>query len=178
MMRYRALERIRKLLALAREGSGATEEEARTAAMQAVRMMSEHGIGPGDGPQSSTVDLDQVAALALRVVSLERLLADREAERLKEIREDNQRWRLVVEDVRQEERAALLKRVKKATGTAARKEREGLARSGGRARAVKLDPERRVEIARAGALARWARWRERHQSFELKQDGSATPKAS
>jgi len=50
MTRERALERIRKLLALAAPGSGAAEEEARTAAVQAARLMSEHGLVPGGGP--------------------------------------------------------------------------------------------------------------------------------
>ena len=94
-----------------------------------------------------------MTALALRVVTLERLLADRE----KRIREDNRLWRLVVE----EERAEAREQAKTVATSAARRERENLARSGGKARAGKLDRERRVEIARAGAEARWRRWRER-----------------
>lgn len=45
----RARERIQKLLALAAAGSGASAEEARTAAVAAARLMTEHGLAPGDG---------------------------------------------------------------------------------------------------------------------------------
>jgi len=171
--RSKALERTRKLLALAAPGSGASEEEARTAAAQAVRLMSEYGLAPGGGPEStssgsastsSPLDELEISALKLQVAALERLLAARQAEHAREIREANGRRSQDIESVRREERAAANRRRKTAECQAVAKERKTMAKSGGRARARKLDRQRRVEIAREGARARWAKWRERHQS--------------
>jgi uncharacterized protein DUF2786 len=158
MLREKAIERVRKLLALASPGSGASEEEARTAAMQAVRLVAEHGLSVDDAPPASAVDLDQVTTLAFRVIELEQALARTKAAHAAKTREGDRLWNLVVEQESEEAR----KNAALAAKRAATKEREHVARSGGRARSEKLDAERRVEIARGGAQARWAKWRERH----------------
>lgn len=162
MTRDRALERIEKLMALAASASGASEEEARSAAVQAVRLMAEHGLTPGAASPTSGIDLDSVARLSFRVIELEKLLDERRRTHAQELRDHDRRWRAVVEDVRREERAAAHRSGKTLSRVAALKERETLARSGGEARARTLDPERKREIGRQGARARWARWRERH----------------
>ena len=48
---------VDKLVALAAEGSGATEEEARTAAVQACRLIARHGLAlmPRDGSHEGVV---------------------------------------------------------------------------------------------------------------------------
>jgi hypothetical protein len=162
--RERALDRLRKLLALAAAGSGASVEEARSAALAATRLMAEHGLAPGSPSDSpaSVIDLDAVASLSFKVIELERLLDERRRAHAQELRDHDRRWAQVVEDVRREERAAQRKAAKTLTKTAAVQEREALARSGGRARAQKLDPERRREIGRAAVAARWKKWRERN----------------
>ena len=167
MTRDKALERIGKLLALAAPGSGATEEEARTAAVQAARLMAEHGLGPGadqSGAGSFLTGNLEALFLQLRVAELERVLGERQQQRLREIHDDNLRWSRVLEYARAKERSVARRQTKKVARQAATKERENVARRGGRARARNLDPERRVEIAREAARARWARWRERHQA--------------
>jgi hypothetical protein len=167
--RETALARIQKLLALAATGSGASEEEARTAAVQAARMMSEHGLAPGTASAgTSAIDPMKVADLALQVMGLEQLLAERRAQHLEEISDVNRRWRQVVEGVRREERAAARAERRKATRRAVTQDRTDLARSGGRARDRKLTHEQKTEIARRGAAARWARWREARATAGLK----------
>lgn len=157
----RALDRIRKLLALAAPASGAAEEERRTAALSAATMMHEHGLSPGLAPASG-IDLDDVAALALRVVELEYLVTSERAAHATEIRARDEHWRQVVERIRRDERATARKATKGAARRGANQEREARARAGGQARAERLDPVRRTEIARTAARARWRRWRERH----------------
>lgn len=44
-------------------------------------------------------------------------------------------------------------------------------RIGGFARAAKLSAERRQEIARQAALARWAKWREDNETNQSKEAG-------
>jgi hypothetical protein len=89
MTRETALDRLRKLLALAGPNSGATEEERRTAAVQAVRVMVEHGLQPtvaswGSSPQPA-IDFDKVTALAFRVLELEQQLAESERQRVRDV---------------------------------------------------------------------------------------------
>jgi hypothetical protein len=158
MLREKAIERVQKLLKLAAPNSGATEEEARSAAVQAVRLVAEHGLSVGDAPQASAVDLDQVTRLAFRVIELEHALERTKAAHVARTREDDRLWARVVE----EEKSAACKEATLAAKRTAAREREALARKGGRARTAKLDAERRVEIARSGAQARWKKWRERH----------------
>jgi hypothetical protein len=154
----RALARIEKLLALAGPASGAAEEERRTAAVEAVRLMAEHGLTPG---QADAIDLDEVAALALHAAKLERVLAAERVVHASQLRERDEQWRRMVEQVRRDERAASRKAVAAAAKNGAVQQRQMQARAGARARDAKLDGERKREIARAAALARWARWRER-----------------
>jgi hypothetical protein len=52
--RDRALDRVTKLLALAGPTSGATDEERRTAAVEAVRLMAEHASSPERRPPSTS----------------------------------------------------------------------------------------------------------------------------
>jgi len=156
-----ACRRIQKLLALAAPGSGASEEERRTAAVQVVRLMTEHGFVPGDAP-ASAIDLAEVAALSLRVLELEHLLATERTAHAAQLRERDERWRQLVETVRREGQAGRNKAVRVAARKGAAEEREVQARSGGEARAEKLDPNRRTEIARMAASARWTRWRKLH----------------
>jgi hypothetical protein len=162
--RDQAIRRIEKLLALAAIGSGATEEESRTAAVAAVRLMSEHGLAPRSSSTSSAsaIDLDAVASLSFRVIELENLLGERQRAHTREICDLNVCWTQVVACVREEERAKQRKAAKSITKKAATKERTTMARSGGKARARSLDYDRKREIGRMGAQARWARWRERH----------------
>jgi uncharacterized protein DUF2786 len=158
MLREKALERVRKLLALAAPGSGASEEEARSAAVQVARLIAEHGLSVGNGSPASPVDLDEVTGLAFRVLELEQRLARTKAAHVAKTREDDRLWNLVVEQESEKARkSATLVAKRDAT-----KEREKLARKGGEARSEKLAAERRVEIARRGARARWKKWRERH----------------
>jgi uncharacterized protein DUF2786 len=158
MLREKAIERVRKLLALASPGSGASEEEARSAAVQVARLVAEHGLTVGDGSPPSAVDLDQVTSLAFRVIELEQALARTKAAHAAKTKEDDRLWARVVDEEKSEAR----KSASLAARTAAAKERETVARKGGKARSEKLDPARRVEIAQAGARCRWAKWRERH----------------
>jgi hypothetical protein len=158
MTPQKALERVEKLLALAGPNSGASEEESRSAAVAAARLIAQHGLSIGDRPPVSAIDLDEVTRLALRVMELEGLLADRRAAYAREIRENDRRWAQVVEDVRNEERSA----AKKCLKTAGLSERVNLGRQGGHERAKSLSPERRREIGRAAVAARWKKWRELH----------------
>jgi hypothetical protein len=79
----RALERVRRLLALAGDGSGAPEEEARNAALAAAHLIVEHRLLDR---RHHAVDLAVVTRLSLRVLELERLLAVERAARAAEIR--------------------------------------------------------------------------------------------
>jgi len=162
--RDQAIRRIEKLLALAAIRSGATEEESRTAAVVAVRLMSEHGLAPSSSSTSSAsaIDLDAVASLSFRVIELESRLEERQRAHSQEIRDLDRHWTQVVDDVRREDRAAQRKARTSITKKAAVNERTSMARSGGKARARSLDDDRKREIGRLGARARWARWRERH----------------
>jgi hypothetical protein len=157
----RALDRLRNLVALAAPTSGASEEERRSAAVQVVRMMLEHGLVPAV-PTASAIDMDQVSELALRVVKLEQLLSERQRAHAAEVRDRDQQWRQIVEKLRKEGRVAVRRAAKSAATKAAIREREAQSRAGGRGRAEKLDPERRREIGRAAVAARWQKWRERH----------------
>jgi hypothetical protein len=85
-------------------------------------------------------------------------LARKEAAHAAKTREDDRLWARVVEEEKSEAR----KKAVSAAKRAAAKQRETMARRGGEARSEKLDPARRVEIARASARARWARWRAEH----------------
>lgn len=160
MPRDHAAERIRRLMALAAVGSGATEEEARTAALAAVRMMLQHDVVPGDQP-APAIDLDEVAALSFRVLELEHLLAEQRTAHACDLQERDRRWAIAVQMARDETRAEARRQARKTAVIAAREERESQARSGGEERARRLGPERRSEIARVAAAARWQRWRER-----------------
>ena len=161
MTRDQVAERIRRLMALAARGSGATEEESRTAALTAVRTMLEHGLVPGES-RPSAVDLDEVAGLVFRVLELEQTLAGERAAHAAHLRERDEQWRQRIEEVCQKARTEQRKTSKLAAKRGARREREAQARAGGRARGRNLDPKRKSEIARQGAEARWAKWRERH----------------
>jgi hypothetical protein len=77
MTQQQALERIRQLLALANPSAGTTEEEARTAAVAAARMINEFGIVLGTEARCSAIDRAEVTRLALRVLALEKALAVR-----------------------------------------------------------------------------------------------------
>jgi hypothetical protein len=103
-----------------------------------------------------------VAALSIRVLELERLLAAERAVHAREIRDQDQRWQQVLEEVRREGQAERRKATKLAARRSAVEEREAQARAGGCARNAKLSAELKSEIGRRGAGARWARWRERH----------------
>jgi hypothetical protein len=156
-----ALSRVGKLLALAAAGSGATEEDARSAAVAAARLMVEHHLLD---PAASPTDIDEVAGLALRVMELEHMLVERQLAHAAELQRRDQQWRGILELVRREERTAARVERKRATKMAVTKDRTEKARAGGRARDRALDLERKKEIGRAGAAARWARWRERHEA--------------
>ncbi len=164
MTRERVLDRIRKLMALAGPGSGAAPEEARSAAAQAIRLMHEHGLIPGSSsaPAASAIDLDAVASLSFQVIELENRIAERQRAHEHKLRENDRLWRQVVRDTRREERAAAGTKSDVAVRKATTELRENLARGGAAARNRKLSAERRREIGRAAAAARWARWRERH----------------
>ncbi len=167
MTPQQARARIENLLRLAAVGSGATEEEARTAAIQAARLMAEHGLAPeaASGESSSDAVLDDLEILALKaqVQALEHVLEGHKAAHLKQTQDWDRQWQQVVQTVRFEERAGGNTRTRNATVRAGRMERENLARTGGRARDKALSGERKTEIAREAARARWARWREQHQ---------------
>src|SRR5580704_8698355 len=66
-----------------------------------VAMMHEHGLVPRLR-ETSPIDLDEVAALALRVVELERLLEAERAAHAAGVRERDERWKQFVERVRRE----------------------------------------------------------------------------
>jgi len=160
MTRATALARVRKLLALAAENSGASPDEARNAAVAAARLVLEHRLLDG-APAARPIDLDDVAALALHAAELEHLLGQERASHAAQLRSRDAQWRRVVEDVRRQERAAAHAARKKATRQGAVLERKAQARAGGCARDHVLTPVQKSEIGRAGAAARWARWRER-----------------
>jgi hypothetical protein len=156
----RARERVRKLLALAAVGSGATQEEARNAALAAAHLILEHGLL--DGGQSSPVDLDEVAVIALKAIELERLLAAERAAHAADLGRRDQRWGEIVAEVRKGERANARVERQTATRKAVREDRTARARAGGRERARRLTSEEKSEIGRRGAQERWRLWRERH----------------
>lgn len=162
MTRDHVAERIRRLMALAAPGSGAAEEERRSAAAQVVRLMVEHGLGPGDRTPASAIDLEQVADLSLRVLCLEHTLAAERAAHDADLRRRDAHWRSVVAAMRREERSVARRAAGRAMEMGARGERQALARAGARARDEKLSDERKTEIARAAASARWVKWRELH----------------
>jgi hypothetical protein len=68
-----ALQRVRKLLALAAQDSGATQEESRSAALAAAHLITQHRLLDRE---RHAVDLADVTRLALRVLELERLLRE------------------------------------------------------------------------------------------------------
>ena len=76
MTAEQALQLVRRLLALAAPDSGAAPEEARSAALQAARLIVQHGL-----LDREPIDLAQVTRLALRVLQLERALAAERADR-------------------------------------------------------------------------------------------------
>jgi hypothetical protein len=162
MTRDQVAERIRRLMALAARGSGAAEEEARTAALTAVRTMLEHGLFPGES-RTSPIDLDEVAALALHAAQLEQTLASERAAHAAEIRRRDEWWRQRIQEVCQKARTEQRKTSKLAAKRGARQEREAQGRAGGRARDRALTRERKAEIGRQGARERWRRWRAQHE---------------
>lgn len=159
MTRDSALARTRKLLALVASGSGAAEGERRNAAVAAASLILEHQLLNVGGP--SAIGLDQVTALAIRAAELEHVLAAERRQHAEEVRQLDRRWRQLLEQVRTAERKAASVERKVATRRAVRADRADLGAAGGRARAQHLDDERKREIARQGAEARWAKWRER-----------------
>jgi hypothetical protein len=129
--------------------------------------MARHGLAPGDGTPIDTsdaaiADTFELVELKLRITDLQAMLAAQQAKHLDEIRETNWRWHLAVEDIRRKMRGEARKQVKTIARKTAAKERETFAQSGGKARSEKLDDERKTEIGRMGAQARWEKWRERH----------------
>lgn len=159
MTRDKALDRARKLLALAAPGSGASSEEARSAAVTAAALIVEHALLDGGSP--STIDLGRVANLALRVIELEHMLIAERAAHEADRRSRDERWRTLLEEVRTDERRAAYRSRKLAAKQAVRDDRTNLAAAGGRGRARNLSNERKREIARTAAQERWRRWRER-----------------
>jgi len=160
MTRDHALDRIGKLMALAALNSGASQEEARSAAVAAVRLMLAHGLTPGG--ERPGIDLDEVTRLAFRVLALERQLAAERTAQAAAMSERDEQWRRHLDRVRSEERRLAREAAKKTAGRRARRERLKHAENGGRARDEKLDAHRKSEIGRQGAAARWQRWRELH----------------
>lgn len=160
----RALARIERLLALAGPMSGAPEELRRTAAVAAVKMMSEHGFTPGRPGKApvGAVDLDDVTRLALRALELEHQLDAERTAHATEIRRRDEQWRGILERVRREERAAARAERKRASRRAVATDRANLAAEGGHARDRVLTREQKSQIGRQGARERWRRWRERH----------------
>ena len=77
-----ALERVRRLLALAAPDSGAAPEEARNAAVKAVHLIMAHRLLDRE---RRAVDLAEVTRLAVRVLELEGLLAEERAARVAEV---------------------------------------------------------------------------------------------
>jgi hypothetical protein len=162
----RARERARKLLALAAEGSGATLEEARSAAVAAANLIVEHHLLDGD-PRASAIDIDQVTELALRAMELEHALAEAGAALTSErgaharaLQARDRQWRDLVDRARREERGKAEAEMVTAERRAVREDREALGRSGGRARDRKLTDEEKSEIGKKGAEERWRKWRE------------------
>jgi hypothetical protein len=155
-----ALDRARKLLALAAEGNGAAEGERRNAAVAAGALIVKHGLLDGGGP--SAIDIDQVTALAIHAAELEHQLDDERRRHAEEVRQLDRRWNQVVAGVRAAERQAARAERKRATRKAVTTDRANLGAEGGRARDRKLSDERKREIGRQGARARWTKWRERH----------------
>lgn len=170
MTRDRAAQRVRKLLALAANGSGAAPEEARNAALAAANLIVAHGLLDGSGPKPA-IDLDQVAAVSVRCLELEHRLDEERRLHATEIKNLNAAWHDVVETVRCDERRAAHAERRTATKKAVLDERQAQARAGGRARDRKLSGEKKREIAKAAAAARWARWRKRRQVQATKSNG-------
>jgi hypothetical protein len=158
-----ALARTRKLLALAARGSGASEDEARNAAVAAARLVLEHGLLDDRGQSPSPIDLDQVASLSFRVLELEHLVSTERTAHAAEIRRRDEQWRGIVERIRKEERAAARRDSKRAVRKAVVKDRTAQARAGGKGRDRALTHDQKVQIGRQGAQERWRRWRERQQ---------------
>ena len=78
-----ALQVVRRLLALAAPNSGTTQEESRSAAVKAAHLIVEHQLL--DRPRHA-VDLAVVTRLSLRLLELERLLAEERAARVSDAR--------------------------------------------------------------------------------------------
>jgi hypothetical protein len=81
MTPQQALLRVGRLLAVTAPGSGASEHEARNAALVACRLVLEHRLLDRE---RRVVDLADVTKLALQVLRLERLLAVERAARAAE----------------------------------------------------------------------------------------------
>jgi hypothetical protein len=163
-----ALARVRKLLALAGEGSGAADGERRNAAVVAAQLVIAHDLL---GAPVSPIDLDEVAALSIRCLELEHQVTTERAAHAADVRARDEQWRQVVERVRREERAAAEAERKEAARKAIQEDRTAHARAAGQARVSKLTHEERRNLGRAGAAARWARWRERQGARAPKSNG-------
>ncbi len=164
MEKDRARQRIEQLLRLATD-AGASPDEARNAAWAAAKLMHKHQLQPST-LATSVPALDQaleIVGLKLQIMDLQNVLADRQRQYASELstKDAYLRWELTY--VRAAERRAAKRQVKAAKRVTTFLERETFARAGGDARAKKLDPQRRVEIARSAAEARWARRRDPQQ---------------
>jgi len=162
--REKALLKIQGLIAKAAEGSGASEDEARTAAVTALRMMAKYELAPGTSAASApSAPLDaavlqlQISNLQFQVLLLKNKISEMTKAHQRELADEKHKsWQFGASFGRQDEQQKAKEAVRHAEKVGASRGRRGVAASGGKARARSLTSKKRSEIAQKAAKARWS----------------------